>query len=98
MTGQAAAFLGRSRTQWQKFAEENEIAQVNTTQNDHRPAHSLLENMFTTQCTESMFHSSHTNLLALLCVQLHKEMQESLGQLRAIQNELRYGPQLTNPG
>ncbi|CAL8465965.1 g5501 [Coccomyxa elongata] len=56
MTGQAAAFLSRSRSQWQKFAEENEIAQ------------------------------------------LHKEMQESLGQLRAIQNELRYGPQLMNPG
>ncbi|BDA48266.1 probable Sec-independent protein translocase protein TatB at N-terminal half [Coccomyxa sp. Obi] len=56
MTGQAAAFLSRSRSQWQKFAEENEIAQ------------------------------------------LHKEMQESLGQLRAIQNELRYGSQLMNPG
>lgn len=36
--------------------------------------------------------------MGLLSVQLHKEMQESLGQLRAIQNELRYGPQLMNPG
>ncbi|KAK9902249.1 hypothetical protein WJX75_009429 [Coccomyxa subellipsoidea] len=56
LTGQAAAFLSRSRSQWQKFAEENEIAQ------------------------------------------LHREMQESLGQLRAIQNELRYGPHIMNPG
>ena len=31
-------------------------------------------------------------------VQLHKEVQESLGQLRAIQAELRSGVSLVNPG
>ena len=31
-------------------------------------------------------------------VQLHKEMQEGLGQLRAIQQELRSGVSLINPG
>ena len=30
--------------------------------------------------------------------QLHKEVQESLGQLRAIQAELRSGVNLVNPG
>ncbi len=42
----------------------------------------------------------HARLIRLACppAQLHREMQEGLGQLRAIQQELRSGVSLMNPG
>ena len=94
LTGRAAAFLTRSRAAFLKFSDENEITEVRW--------RSLLQNNLhlrpitagsegSTEC-----RYSHANISC--CMQLHKEMQQSLAQLQQIQYELRSGINVLDPG
>lgn len=86
LTGRAAAYLSRSRAAFMKFSDENEITEVCC-------AHSVRS-----QPDNLMLVALWQYLRQPIPLQLHKEMQQSLAQLRQIQSELRGGMNVLDPG